>query len=216
MSLFSFVAINGTLTVNAALPQNKSLTGHVSVTVLFFEPFEEQIQSKQNRLFKYKWNTDARSHSHCCRGKARSITDSERFCSFSYPVYTAHAPYCIVICDLSGSTMFFPHYLINGTIFWKKLLNTKCVFWFSVQLWSETFLILRIIYPGFTIIVHMSVCMWSGRYYRQILVKLEFCRQIFLKCSKYQISLKSAQLEQRCSLKTDGRIWRSEWSLSVI
>ena len=36
-----------------------------------------------------------------------------------------------------------PHYHINGTIFGNKFLNTKCVFWFSVQLLSETFLILR-------------------------------------------------------------------------
>jgi hypothetical protein len=26
----------------------------------------------------------------------------------------------VVICGLSGSTVFFPHYLINGTIFEKK------------------------------------------------------------------------------------------------
>ena len=37
----------------------------------------------------------------------------------------------------------FLHYLINGEIFKKMLLNTKCVFWFSLQLLSETFLILR-------------------------------------------------------------------------
>jgi hypothetical protein len=38
----------------------------------------------------------------------------------------------------------FRHYLINGTIFEKKkLLNVKCVFWFSLQLLSEAFLILR-------------------------------------------------------------------------
>jgi len=49
----------------------------------------------------------------------------------------------IVICGLTRSTIFFPHYLINGTIFGKKLLNTKCVFWFSVQLLFEIFLILR-------------------------------------------------------------------------
>ena len=28
----------------------------------------------------------------------------------------------------------FPHYLINGATFAKKLLNPKCVFWFSLQL----------------------------------------------------------------------------------
>ena len=51
----------------------------------------------------------------------------------------------IVICGLPRSKTFFPHYLINGTISEeKKLLNTKCVFWFSLQLLSETFLILRI------------------------------------------------------------------------
>ena len=49
----------------------------------------------------------------------------------------------IVICGLPRSTIFFPHYLINGTIFGKKSLNTKCVFWFSLQLLSETFLIVR-------------------------------------------------------------------------
>ena len=36
----------------------------------------------------------------------------------------------------------FPHYLINGKIFGKKLLNVKCAFWLSLQLLSETFLIL--------------------------------------------------------------------------
>jgi hypothetical protein len=55
------------------------------------------------------------------------------------------APYYIVICGLSGFANFFSHYLINGTIFGKKLLNIKCVYRFSLQLFSETFLILGII-----------------------------------------------------------------------
>jgi len=47
----------------------------------------------------------------------------------------------IVICGLPN---IFPHYLINGRIFEKKkLLNIKCVFLFSLQRLSETFLILR-------------------------------------------------------------------------
>ena len=37
----------------------------------------------------------------------------------------------------------FPHYLINCRIFGKKLLNIKCVFWFSLQLLSEKFVIPR-------------------------------------------------------------------------
>jgi len=34
----------------------------------------------------------------------------------------------IVICDLPRYAELLPHYLINGTIFEKKSLNTKCVF----------------------------------------------------------------------------------------
>jgi hypothetical protein len=41
-------------------------------------------------------------------------------CRLSYPAYKAHAPYC----DLSGSSIFFLHYLINGMIIRKTLLNT--------------------------------------------------------------------------------------------
>ena len=37
----------------------------------------------------------------------------------------------------------FPHYLINGKILGRTLLNAKCVFCFSLQILSETFLFLR-------------------------------------------------------------------------
>jgi hypothetical protein len=50
----------------------------------------------------------------------------------------------ITIYGPSGRTVVFTHYLINSTIFEKKkLLNTKCVFWFYLQLMSEAFLIKR-------------------------------------------------------------------------
>jgi len=47
-------------------------------------------------------------------------------CSLRYPTRNAHAPYC----HLWPAPLYniFPYYLINGTIFEKKLLNTKCVF----------------------------------------------------------------------------------------
>ena len=65
-------------------------------------------------------------------------------CSLGYPAHNAHAPYC----HLWPAPLYniFPHYLTNGTIFEKKrknLQNTKCVFWFTLRLLSETFLILR-------------------------------------------------------------------------
>jgi hypothetical protein len=50
----------------------------------------------------------------------------------------------------------FQHYFINDTIFEKKLLNVKRVSWFSVQLLSETFLILRRTERDVTINVYRS------------------------------------------------------------
>ena len=44
----------------------------------------------------------------------------------------------IVICRLYH---MFLHYLISSTILGERLLNIKCVFWYSLQLISETFLI---------------------------------------------------------------------------
>jgi hypothetical protein len=38
-------------------------------------------------------------------------------CGLRYPACNVHAPYYIGICNFSGSTVYFPHYLINGTIF---------------------------------------------------------------------------------------------------
>ena len=48
-------------------------------------------------------------------------------CSRNYSACKAHAPCFIIICSQSGCTIFFQHYLINGKIFGKKILRTKCV-----------------------------------------------------------------------------------------
>jgi hypothetical protein len=52
----------------------------------------------------------------------------------------------------------FPHYLAKGTSFGKMLLDIKCVFWFHLQLLSETFFILRRIQGDTVIIVGSSWC----------------------------------------------------------
>jgi hypothetical protein len=53
----------------------------------------------------------------------------------------------------------FPHYLINGPIFIKKkLLNVKCVFWYSLRRSSEKFLILRRSEWDIIINAHRSLC----------------------------------------------------------
>ena len=56
-------------------------------------------------------------------------------CSHRYPACNAHAPYCHLWPVWLYSAL--PHYLINSMIFKKKLVNIKCVFWFSLQLLSE-------------------------------------------------------------------------------
>jgi hypothetical protein len=57
-----------------------------------------------------------------------------------------------------GLHYIFRHYLINGVISGKRLLKVKCVFWFSLQLLSKTFLILRRIQRDIVKNVEKSSC----------------------------------------------------------
>ena len=66
--------------------------------------------------------------------------------------------YDIAICGLSGSTNIFRHYLIKGTILGIKLLNIKRVFWFSLQILSETFSLIRRIQRDIIKNVQTSSC----------------------------------------------------------
>jgi len=60
--------------------------------------------------------------------------------SLSYSTCKAQSPYCH-LWPLRFYRIF-PHYLTNGTIFGSKPPNTKCVFWFYLQVLSQTYLIL--------------------------------------------------------------------------
>jgi hypothetical protein len=59
-------------------------------------------------------------------------------CRLAYPACNVYALYCNVIC---GSISYVG--IINGMIFAKKALNMKCVFWFSLEVLFEIFLVLR-------------------------------------------------------------------------
>jgi len=63
----------------------------------------------------------------------------------SYPAWPSHLSYTILYCHQWPVQLYhtFPHYLIHGTIFTKKFLNIKCVFWFSIHHMPGKFLILR-------------------------------------------------------------------------
>jgi len=117
-------------------------------------------------------------------------------CSLRYPACNAHAPYCHP-CPAPLYNIF-PHYLINGTIFVKKLLNTKCVFWFSLQFLSETFLILRRTERDIIKNVFWSSC--------EVPVICQISMKPELKSfENTQISWKSVQWEPDCSMPTDGQ-----------
>jgi len=61
--------------------------------------------------------------------------------SLSYPACNAHTPHSHLWPALLYN--IFPHYPMNRTVFGGWALNIKRVFWFSLQLLSEAFLILR-------------------------------------------------------------------------
>jgi hypothetical protein len=75
---------------------------------------------------RIKRNIEPLSRSHCCRGKAISITYSE--CVFVTLVIQHAMRMRRIILWPVWLYHIFTQYLINGTILGKKLLNIKCVF----------------------------------------------------------------------------------------
>jgi hypothetical protein len=91
----------------------------------------------------YKCNIEVSLHSQCYHGKAIFITYYQ--CK-SVALFSNTQSMCSILCyHLWPVWLYhiFPHYLINGTIFGKKLFkNTMCVLNFCTAL-SEIFLALR-------------------------------------------------------------------------
>ena len=81
---------------------------------------------------------------------------------------------------MSSSTIFFHIISQTAQFSGKKLLNVQCVFWFSLQVLSEAFLILIIIWRDIFINVHTSSCKV------EIIIKLKFYQQIFDKFSNWE------------------------------
>jgi hypothetical protein len=102
-------------------------------------------------------NIEGRSCNYCYRGKAINITYSECV-SVALGIQHAKRMRRIVICGVSGSNIRFHIISLTARFSGKNLLCTKCVFWFSLQLLSDTFLIPRRIRRDIIINVHRSSC----------------------------------------------------------
>ena len=130
-------------------------------------------------------------------------------CSLRYPSCKARAPYC----HLWPVRYYriFPHYLIMGTIFEKKkVLNKKCVFWFSTQRLYDTFLIL--IRTERDVIIHVYCSSSKVPVIVRFSWKLNFLGR-FPENFKYQISWKFLEWEPSYSMRTDG--WADMTKLMV-
>jgi hypothetical protein len=79
-------------------------------------------------------------------------------CSLSYAACKAHASYYSLLWLTGAAIFFFSHYLMNGTIIGKRLLNTKSEFWFCLLVLSEILLILSRNVRDIIINVHWSWC----------------------------------------------------------
>ena len=105
----------------------------------------------QDRQCMYKYNIEPCLNNQCWSGKATSK-------SVSVVLVIQHVKHMQHIMLLSEACLVLPyfiHYLTNGTIFGKMLLNIICVFLLFLRL-SETLLMLRRIQWVSTINAHSS------------------------------------------------------------
>ena len=134
---------------------------------------------------------DGLSHNNCWHGKAyneynewEGVCVCVCVCNLAFVFRHAHtffADSCFIVTrNLSNSTIFL-HIISQRSRFSKHILSTKCVFWFSLQLLSETFLVLRRI--GRDIIINVYWCSVQYRYCCQHLMELLISQQVFEKCS---------------------------------
>ena len=103
--------------------------------------------SCMKRQTMYVWrNIETGSFSYCCSwgGKNKCYVFCVRVCSLGYPACNAHT--CIMLSSVACPAVqnFSTLSHKRHDFIFLKMLSTKCVFWFSLQLLFETFLVLRI------------------------------------------------------------------------
>ena len=121
-------------------------------------------------------------------------------CSLSYPACSAHAPYCCLwpapLCSI------FSHFLINGMIFKKHSLSTKCEFWLSIQHFSEIIFHCRKKWARYDKKMYNGLNVKYALFLSDFNETWIFARD-FRNFHRLQILWKSVQWEPRCSMWTD-------------
>jgi len=112
---------------------------------------------------------------------------------------------CIVICSLSGCTMFLYTTSHTARFFGKQLLNMKFLL-FSLHL-SETFFILR---TRWNIIINVHSPSNTVALFLAYFNKTSIFSTNFLNIITSQFSWTSFQWELRCSVRTDGQTCRHD------
>jgi hypothetical protein len=121
------------------------------------------FRSKHHRQCSFERNEEC-SRSVGCRGKKKYYILWVSVGGRSCPGCNAHAPYNIVICGLSDCTIFSQIISQMARFSWKKLLDIKCVCWFSLQLLHETFLILGRIQRVMIVYLQRCLCKLYVKY----------------------------------------------------
>jgi len=125
-------------------------------------------------------------------------------CSLRYTACRTHAPYCRPL----WLYRIFPHSLLSGMVFGKRLLNIKCIFYFLcnfVRNISHSRNYRARYYHKYT-----SVFMWSVRYSCQIWMKLEYSRQVFEKYVNIKFYENSSSESLGFSMRTGGQTYMTK------
>ena len=133
-------------------------------------------------------------------------------CSLTYSACNAHAPYLLssAVCSALRyfSTLSQKTALFSNNKIW---LNTKCVFWFSLQLLPETFLILRRNEPDM-----IKMCMYPlflSNFSETRIFSRDFWKST--QTSNF-INILPLGAEFHADGQTDRETWRSSESLVAI
>ena len=122
-------------------------------------PWKWVGKSVRNYRYSLRNNPEECTSHLLSRGSLKSFIFWACVCTLCCTACKAHAS--CVWCHLWPEWLyyiFFPRYLIKGTIFEERFFNINCVFSFCLQVLYETFLFMKIMQHYVVINIHMFSC----------------------------------------------------------